>query len=153
MPHSRLPPCAIACRGGGNIIPVLHLKKDDDHTNLRNSKGVTPPPTPRIRKLNSMIHVTGSEEDEPYMVLENTVQSRSKQAKRNNFGVDQLCTPCTNVCSDPFVSNPHPAPPHTPSKLKIGRMRSNTRNPQNPSREIIASTFHRSSFENMSLWQ
>ena len=117
---------------------------------MRNSKDVTPPPTPRIPNLNSTIHVTRSEEDEPYMALENTVQLQFKQAKKNNYGGAELCTPLAHVSLDPFGSNPHLIPPRTPANLKIGRMRSNTRNTQNPSKEILASTFHRFFFESMS---
>ncbi len=81
------------------------------------------------------------------MAPENTVQSRLKQAKKNNSGFAKLCTPRPNVSSDPFGL---PTPSRTSSKLKTGRMRSKTSNPQNPSGEILASTFHRSSFESMS---
>ena len=81
------------------------------------------------------------------MALENTVQLQFKQAKKNNYGGDKLCTPLAHVSLDPFGSNP---PPRTPANLKIGRMRSNTRNTQTRWKEILASTFHRAFFESMS---
>ncbi|MCJ1346899.1 hypothetical protein MMC31_005119 [Peltigera leucophlebia] len=117
-------------------------------------------PTPRTRALNFIIPITpircsargqSSEDDEAYVTPPNTPQSRFKQAKKNTSGVVNPRTPRAALSSNALETKSYPTPLSVPSsRLKTGKMTFNTSNPQQPSGEILHSSFHRASFENIS---